>query len=75
MSTFPYNEIAQLLIEDSVALGPSQPGDPERRADAILDALSLTRLRAYLLLHLTIDTEGWAADSELPRAGVDLASQ
>jgi hypothetical protein len=64
MSTFPYNEIAELLIEDSVAVSRDQPGDPEQRADAIMEVLSLTRLREYLLLHLTIDPEGWAVEAE-----------
>ena len=75
MSTFPYNEIAELLIQDSMTVTRDDPGGPERRVDAIMDALSLTRLREYLLLHLTIDTEGWAADSELPYARFGLASQ
>ncbi len=75
MSTFPYNEIAELLIVDAMTVSPDEPRDPARRADDIMNVLSLTRLREYLLLHLTIATESWAADSELPHAGVDLASQ
>ena len=59
MSTFPYNEIAALLIEDSAALRPDDHRHPTQAADSIVDAFSLTRLREYVHLHLTIDaTQG-----------------
>jgi hypothetical protein len=52
-------EIAELLLVTSTTASADDCG-PEETADAIIDALSMTKLREHLLLHLTIDT--WPVD-------------
>jgi hypothetical protein len=62
--SFAYNDIAADLLYDWETSNPD-PGNAERTADAIIAALSMTRLREYLVLHLTID--------RVPDAQVDEA--
>jgi hypothetical protein len=64
MSTIPYNELAELLLETSMTVVADAPCRPEETADAIIDALSLTQLREHLLMHLTIDS--WTVDLTIP---------
>jgi hypothetical protein len=69
--SFAYNDIAADLLYDWQTSNPD-PGNAERTADAIIAALSMTRLREYLVLHMTIDGVPDAADDEVI-TGFDLA--
>ena len=55
---FSYIDIAAQLIHDSFIIDPGRAGEPEQIADEIMASLSLSRLREYVILHLTIDRIG-----------------